>query len=107
MGDWTGWAAGLFAFLLSILGINYRMEKQDNKKVQESNTKQFLVLSNRLTVIETQIITERELRSMLKDYFESFIHPLIATQDQIQSDVLDIKLCLARLPKRKKDNDGT
>lgn len=103
MGDWTGWAAGLFAFLLSILGINYRMEKQDNKKVQESNTKQFLVLSERLTVIETQIITERELRSMLKDYFEAFIQPLITSQDHIQSDLLDIKICLASLPKRKKD----
>ena len=104
MGDWTGWAAGLFAFLLSLLGINYRLEKQECKKICAVNTKQFLDLSERLTVIETRAVTEKELRGILKDHFESFIKPIITTQDHIQSDVLDIKLCLARLPKRKKDN---
>lgn len=105
MEDWTGWAAGLFAFLLSVLGINYRLEKQECKKVCLSNTKQFLDFSERLTIIETRAVTEKELRSILKDHFESFIMPITTTQDQIQSDVLAIKLCLARLPKRKKDND--
>ena len=103
MGDWTGWAAGLFAFLLSILGINYRIEKQETKKVQKDNTQQFLVLSERIAVVETKAVTEKELRSILKDYFESFVQPITTTQNQIQSDVLAIKLTLARLPKRKKD----
>ena len=103
MGDWTGWAAALFAFLLSLLGINYRLDRQENKKVAANNTKQFLDLSERLTVLETQVITERELRNMLKDYFEPFITPMAKTQERIQSDLLEIKLTLARLPKRKKD----
>ena len=99
MDDWTGWAAGLFGFLLTLLGINYRMEKQ----VQKDNTKQFLELSERIAVVETKAVTEKELRSILKDYFESFVQPITVTQEHIQSDLLEIKLTLARLPKRKKD----
>lgn len=105
MNEWTGWAASILGFLLAILGINYRLEKQECKKTCKSNTEQFLTFSERLTIIETRAVTEKELRGILKDHFESFIQPITVTQEHIQSDVLDIKLCLAALPKRKKDND--
>lgn len=106
MDDWTGWAAALFAFLLSLLGINYRLEKQECKKVQACNTEQFLRLSERITIVETKLVTEKELRCILHDYFESFVQPLTLTQDHIQSDLLDIKLCLANMPKRKKETSN-
>lgn len=101
MDDWTGWAAALLAFLLSLVGINMQKEK----KRYEDNAKDCAVrnalVSERLTRVESEFMTEREVRKVLTEYFDPFMRGMV----DIQKDVQDIKIHLARLPRRKSDLD--
>lgn len=97
MDDWTGWAAALLGFLLSILGVNYRIDKKRNEDNLIENTHQIFQLAERITKVETELMTEREVRRILKDYFDPFILSMAKTQTDIQ----DIKLYLASLPNKK------
>jgi len=103
MEDWTGWAAALLGFLLTILGINYRMDKKRTEDNAKECAIRDAVLAERLTKVETELMTEREVRQVLKDYFD----PFMINMSEMQKDVQDIKIHLARLPRRREDKDGS
>tara|TARA_R110000851_G_scaffold158030_2_gene300914 strand:+ start:1993 stop:2280 length:288 start_codon:yes stop_codon:yes gene_type:complete len=93
MDNWTGWAAALFGFLLSLVGFNSRMEKKRNEDHAKECTKRDANLAERLTRVESTLVTDKDVRAVLKEYLE----PLL----RMESDITEIKVQLAKIPKRK------
>lgn len=99
MDNWQAWVTALFGFLLTILGVNYRMDKKRNEDSIKEFSKKDAELAERIARLESELMTEREVRQVLKDYFGPFMEALT----KMQHDVTDIKVQIARLPKREED----
>jgi hypothetical protein len=108
MDNWQAWAAALFGLMLSMLTFNY----QRDKKRADAAVKEFydhkLEVMERITRIESEIMTEREVREVLQE----FLHPFLASlqkidnkTDNIVKDLTDVKVQLASVPKRRQDNE--
>lgn len=95
MENWTGWAAAGLGFILSLLGMNIRMDKKRHEENAKDCARRDSLLAERLAIIESITITEKEVRLVVKEYYE----PVLA----MQSDITEIKIALAHLPKRKED----
>lgn len=93
MNDWHDWANIVFGFLLTILGINYRMEKKRNEDIAREYSIKLAILSERVVKVESELMTEREVRQILNDYFG----PFMSNMTEMQKDVQAIKVSLARL----------
>lgn len=99
MDNWQSWATALLGFLFTILGINYRMDKKRGEDHLKHLSEKDAELVERITRLESELMTEREVRQVLKDYFG----PFMETLSKMQSDVTDIKVQIAKLPKRRED----
>ena len=95
MDNWTGWAAALFGFLLSVLGFNMRMDKKRHEENAKDCARRDALLAERLARVESTLVTDKEVRAVLKEELE----PL----HNMQSDITEIKIMLAGIPKRKED----
>lgn len=99
MDNWQAWATALLGFLLTILGVNYRMDKKRNEDAIKEFSQKDAELAERIARLESELMTEREVRQVLKDYFGPFMEALT----KMQHDVTDIKVQIAGLPKRRED----
>lgn len=81
MSDWTGWAAAILSFLLTIVGINYRMDKKRYEENSKECALRDAALAERIAIVETMLMT----------------------MSQIQKDLQDIKVTLAVVSKRRED----
>ena len=100
MNEWTGWAAALLGFLLSYVGWTMRTDKkrfEDNSKRFEDNAKD---LTERVVKLETQVMTEKEVRNILKEYFD----PFMSEVTKIREDLHAVNVTIAKLPKRRGDD---
>jgi len=95
MDNWTGWAAALLGFLLSLIGYNSRMDKKRNEEHAKDCNKRDANLAERLARVESTLVTDKDVRAVLKEYLEPILH--------MQSDITEIKVQLAKIPKRKED----
>ena len=85
MDNWRSWATALLGFLLTILGVNYRMDKKRNEDPIREFSKKDAELAERIARLESELMTEREVRQVLKDYFG----PFMETLTKIQSDITE------------------
>ena len=85
MDNWRSWATALLGFLLTILGVNYRMDKKRNEDSIREFSKKDAELAERIARLESELMTEREVRQVLKDYFG----PFMETLTKIQSDITE------------------
>lgn len=99
MDNWQTWATALLGFILSILGINYKTDKKRNDDAIKEFSKKDAEFAERIARLESEIMTEREVREVLKDYFEPFMTTLV----KIQADITDVKVQIAKLPRRQED----
>lgn len=99
MDNWTGWAAALLGFLLSIVGFNSRMDKKRNEEHAKECTRRDANLAERLARVESTLVTDKDVRAVLKEFFD----PLLT----MRSDITEIKVQLARIPKRKEDENAS
>ena len=95
MDNWTGWAAALFGFLLSVVGFNMRMDKKRQEEHTKESIKRDHELAERLARVESILVTDKDVRAVLKEY----LGPLLI----MQLDITEIKVQLAKIPKRKED----
>ena len=106
MDTWQAWAAAIFGLMLSVLTLNYRREKTNtDKRVEEFDAHRLEVMS-RITRIESEIMTEREVREILQEFLTPFLASLQKIDnktDSIVKDLTDLKVQLASMPKRKQD----
>lgn len=82
--NWQAWVTALFGFILSLLGAQHQREK----KKLEDILKIVSMLSERLAVVESNKISDKEARVLLTEYLGP-IH-------EIQKDITAIKVQLAR-----------
>lgn len=99
MDNWQAWATALLGFLLTILGVNYRMDRKRSEDAIKEFSQKDAELAERIARLESELMTEREVRQVLKDYFGPFMEALT----KMQHDVTDIKVQIAKLPKRYED----
>jgi len=97
MDNWQAWAAALFGFILTILGANYRMDKKRHEDNAKECAKRDSELAERVARLESELMTEREVRQVLKDYFGPFMESIT----KMQADVTEIKIQIAKLPKTR------
>lgn len=95
MDNWTGWAAALLGFLLSVVGFNSRADKKRNEEYNKMCTKRASDLAERVTRVESTLVTDKDVRAVLKECLE----PILL----MQTDIMEIKIQLAKIPKRKED----
>lgn len=95
MDNWQAWAAAMFGFLLSIVGVNMRMDKKRHEENAKDCGRRDAALAERIARIESTLVTDKEVRAVLKEYLE----PILL----MQNDITEIKVQLAKIPKRKED----
>lgn len=98
MSDWSEWSSAVLGFILTILGLNYRMEKKRNEDNYKELSSQAANLAQKMVKVEAELMTEREVREVLKDYFD----PFVSSMTEIQKDVHKIEIHLASLPKEER-----
>tara|TARA_R110002153_G_scaffold195163_6_gene348575 strand:- start:2008 stop:2334 length:327 start_codon:yes stop_codon:yes gene_type:complete len=108
MDNWQAWAAAGFGIMLSMLTFNHRREKTNADKRVEDFYKHKLEVMERITRIESEIMTEREVREVLQEFllpFMSSLQKIDNKTDNIQKDITALKVHLASIPKRRQDNE--
>ena len=106
MDSWQAWAAVVVGFVLSKIGWDSRQEKVRTDKFKDDIWAKQSELSERITRVESEIVTEREVREVLHELitpFTSGLAKIEQKQDTIASDLVEIKLALAAIPKRKEE----
>ena len=99
MDNWSTIATAVLSFLLAILGFNYKSDKKRTEDHISAAAVRQALISERLTRVETELMTEQEVRKILKEYFDPFMQSIHI----MQRDVQDIKIQLARMPRRSDD----
>jgi len=90
---------GLVGFIGSILLFNYKQDKKKLDLVAKECAERDAAIAQRLVVVETELMTEREVRDILREV----LGPLTAKVDHVAENTNEIKLQLARIPKRADD----
>lgn len=97
MNEFSDWVTAVLGFMLTVLSINYKMDKKRQEDTAALLTERTNQIAERLIKVESELMTEREVRRVLKDYFD----PFISSMQNMQKDVQDIKVHIASLPNRK------
>tara|TARA_R110000851_G_C13101812_1_gene568628 strand:+ start:6479 stop:6805 length:327 start_codon:yes stop_codon:yes gene_type:complete len=108
MDNWQAWTAAIFGFILSILSFSYQRDKKRSDEALKEFYAHRLVVMERITRIEAEIMTEREVREILQEFlipFMASLQKIDSKTDTIQKDITDLKVCIASIPKRKQDNE--
>ena len=93
---WQFWAASVVGILVTKLTWDQRQEKVRAEKYVDK----VIELSERVTRVESEIVTEREVREILHELIEPVASGLVkieSKQDSIASDLTDIKIALGKL----------
>lgn len=104
MDNWQAWATLIAGFMLSWIGFNQRQDKLRTDKFRDDTHNKVSELTERIVRVEAEIVTEREVREVLHELIAPFaiaLGKIEHKQDTIASDLVEIKLVLASLPKRK------
>ena len=96
LGDWISVLVG---FVVSILLFNYQQDKKKLESIAKDCAQRDAQLAERVVRVETELMTEREVREIFKEYME----PLMARVDRMANTTEEIKVSIAALPKRAND----
>lgn len=108
MDNWQAWVSAGFAFIMMVVGFNY---KRDKKRIDDEAHDYHafkLEMTERIVRIEAEIMTEREVREVLQEFFQPFLSSLQdinGKTDSIQKDINDVKVQLASVPRRSIDHE--
>ena len=89
MNEWQGWTAAGLGFLLTIAGFNYKAERQR----AENARAELRAVTQRVTKLESELLTEREMRGILKEQ----LAPFLGTLETLSAELIEVRLQLARL----------
>lgn len=106
MDTWQSWIAVAVGFIVSKIGWDQRQEKTRTDKFRDDMSEKFQVLSERVTRVESEIVTEREVREVLHELISPFavsLAKLEHKQDSMSEGITEIKILVAALPKRSED----
>lgn len=106
MDNWQAWAASIFGFVLAILTADRTFEKKRSvdrtanmyDKLDKLDTK-LNTLSHRVTRVESEIMTEREVREVFTEFMAPFaarLGELNTKSDKISDQISDLRVLIAR-----------
>lgn len=114
MDNWQAWAASIFGFILTLLSADRMHEKKRSldraaniyDKLDKLDNKHNN-LAHRVTRVEAEIMTEREVREILAEFMTPFLArlgELNNKSDKISGQINDLRVILARGSKNE-DSD--
>ncbi len=106
MDEWQAWVAVLVGFMVSKIGWDQRQEKIRTDKFRDDMVEKVAGLAERVVRVESEIVTEREVREILHELIvpvTSGLTRLENKQDAVSDALVEIKLALATVPKRKEE----
>jgi hypothetical protein len=106
MDNWQAWAAAIFGFILSLLAANNKREKDKAEKMQTDFNQHRLEVMERITKVESEIMTEREVREILHEFFQPFqasLNKIDVKTDAIGKDITELRVDMASTRKRAGD----
>ncbi|NRA77885.1 MAG: hypothetical protein HRU18_06730 [Pseudoalteromonas sp.] len=104
MDKWQDWAAVIVAFAVSTIVWNSRQEKIRAEKFREITHEKLSALSERVTRVETEMVTEREVREVLKELILPFVNSVARIENastSMSSDLTEIRVSIAKLAKNE------
>ena len=99
MNNLSEWVSVIVSFVVGILLFNYQQDKKKLDVVVRDCAQRDAQLAERIVRVETELMTEREVR----DIFREYLDPLISRVDRVASATEEIKVSIAALPKRSND----
>lgn len=99
MNNISDWLSVVLGFIASILLFNYQQDKKKLEFVVKECAQRDAQLAERIARVEAELMTEREVRDIFKEYLD----PLISRVDRVASATEEIKVSIAALPKRSND----
>lgn len=99
MNSLMDWVSVIVGFAVSILLFNYQQDKKKLESIAKDCAQRDAQLVERVVRVETELMTEREVREIFKEYLE----PLMARVDRMASTTEEIKVSIAALPRRSND----
>ncbi len=100
MDTWQEWVAIIVSFVITTLGWQMRAEKQRTDKFRDDTQDKIAELSERITRVEAEIVTEREVREILHDLVSPLTVAILKIEgktEDIASDITEIKVAIARI----------
>lgn len=100
---WQSWVAIVIGFICTKIGWDQRQEIKRTDIFRADTHKALFLLSERVTRVESEIVTEREVREVLHELITPFKESLAkveSKQDFMSEGITEIKVLIAALPKR-------
>lgn len=96
IGDWVTVVLG---FVASILLFNFQQSRKKLDETAKECQQRDAMLAERIARLEAELMTEREVREIM----QAALMPVLDKLDRMAGDVQDIKVNIAKLPKRMTD----
>ena len=100
MDTWQSWVALLAGAVVTYLLGSHQFEKTRKQKQiddltnkLEKSNERLNSMSERLTKVESEVVSDKEVREILKEFFL----PFMSTLGEIQKDIQEVKVGLAKL----------
>lgn len=107
MNEWQAWVAVFVGFVVSKIGWDQRQDKVRTDKFRDDMVEKVAKLAERVVRVESEIVTEREVREILHELIvpvTTGLNRLESKQDAVTDALVEIKLALATVPKRKEEH---
>lgn len=104
MDKWQDWVTLLIGVVITYTTGSHQFEKARKQKEIDALKEQVSNQSERIIKLESQVVSDKEVREIMKEFF----FPLVESIGKIQEDTQQIKLDIARLQTRglNKDEDS-
>lgn len=91
MEVWQDWLLGILALFIAALIREHFELKKDKKQDEKAQNEKLAYLQERITVLEGNSVSDKEVRETLREFFNPFMDTLM----NMQKDVADIKVAIA------------
>ena len=105
MDSWQEWIVLVVGFVVSKISWDQRQDKMRTDSFRDKTNEKISAINDRITRVEAEIVTEREVREVLHELIAPFISGLEKIelkQDTIASDIIKIRLAIVAIPERYK-----
>lgn len=96
METWQEWVTILVGGITTLLIGSHQFEKARKQKEIDELKAKLAAQSERITKLESEVVSDKEVREILKEFFL----PFMSTLGEIQKDIQEMKVGLAEMKGR-------
>lgn len=108
MNTWQEWVTVLVGAVVTLLIGSHQLEKgRKQKEIDDLNSKltkandKIAMQSERITKLESEVVSDKDVREILKEFFFPFMNTLSKIQEDLQEIKVDIAEVKGRTSKEK------